>query len=379
MLELRVTPLTATDRFAHYKSTRHFASLDGLRFLCIAAVLWHHSPMLQEWSAVLFSRGHLGVHMFFVLSGFLITTLLLREEDQHGAFNLPAFFWRRALRILPVYLLVVTVAALYDIVLKGNSDNIALLPYYYLFLSNFIAGTDIGFLAPTWSLAVEEQYYLIWPLLLLLVPRRGIVPLLLGLIALNVAGAMGAFGILPFGPLNLGLHIPTYAPILMGSLVGVMLHHRAGFAGLYRLAGFTYAPLVWLGLLVLAAALLPRTLGGAHNLLLHVLMCLWLAALVLREDHAMAPALTWAPIARIGQISYGIYLYHLFAMAVAYQVTDALGLREAVWILPLMTGLSIVMAEISFRTYEAWFMGLRNAKLGREKPRPIANLEPHRA
>ena len=374
-----MTPLSPIDHFTRYKSTPRFASLDGLRFLCIAAVLWHHSPMLHEWGAVLFSRGHLGVHMFFVLSGFLITTLLLREEEQHGRFSLPAFFWRRALRILPVYLLVVTVAAAYDIVLRGNTDNLALLPYYYLFLSNFIAGTDIGFLAPTWSLALEEQYYLIWPLILLLVPRRWIVPVLLGLIALNVAGAMGAFGTLPFGPLALGLYIPTYAPILMGSLVAILLHGRAGFHALYRLAGFAHAPLVWLGLLVLASAVLPRELSGAQNLLLHVLMCLWLAALVVREDHVMAPALTLPPIARIGQISYGIYLYHLFALAVAYQVTDLFGLSQTAWILPLMAALSIVMAEISFRTYEAWFMGLRDAKPGRTKPRELPKLEPHTA
>jgi peptidoglycan/LPS O-acetylase OafA/YrhL len=216
---------------------------------------------------------------------------------------------------------------------------------------------------------VEEQYYLIWPLLLLLVPRRWIVPLLLGLIAVNVAAAMGAFGSLRAGPLLLGLHIPTYAPILMGSLVGLLLHGRGGFQAMYRLSGFAHAPLVWLGALVLAAAVLPRDLGGAQNLLLHVLMCLWLAALVVREDHPMAPALTWAPVARIGQISYGVYLYHLFALAVAYQVVEALGLSETVWILPLMAGISIAMAELSFRTYEAWFMRLRDTGLGQAKPR----------
>ncbi len=89
-----------------YLRRRHFGSLDGLRALCIGAVLWHHSPLMDPASPVqLLTRGFTGVDMFFVLSGFLITTLLLREEQATGRISLSAFYWRRALRILPGYLL----------------------------------------------------------------------------------------------------------------------------------------------------------------------------------------------------------------------------------------------------------------------------------
>jgi peptidoglycan/LPS O-acetylase OafA/YrhL len=86
-----------------YRTRSRFGTLDGLRFLCIAAVLWHHSPVLGAMPAPTtnLQRGFLGVDFFFVLSGFLITTLLLREEQRDGSFSLTGSYIRRARRILP--------------------------------------------------------------------------------------------------------------------------------------------------------------------------------------------------------------------------------------------------------------------------------------
>ncbi|MEE4135728.1 MAG: acyltransferase [Desulforhopalus sp.] len=183
---------TSRPEYHVYRSIRHFGSLNGLRFFCIFAVLWHHAPIwtsMQD-APVLLQRGFLGVDFFFVLSGFLITTLLLREEDQNGRFSLKGFYWRRCLRIVPVYFLVVTLLAVYFIGVKGQSEYLELLSFYYLFLSNLLIG-DIPILAPTWSLSVEEQYYLVWPLLLLATPRRFILPVLAVLIMLNVVAVTG--------------------------------------------------------------------------------------------------------------------------------------------------------------------------------------------
>jgi peptidoglycan/LPS O-acetylase OafA/YrhL len=361
-------PITAA--YDRYLAGRHFGSLDGLRFLCITAVIWHHAPVwppLRDSVSVLFARGHTGVDFFFVLSGFLITTLLLREEAARGRFSLRAFYWRRALRIIPIYFLVVSIAGFYAIVLKGQTAQLAILPYYYLFLSNFLTVPDIGFLAPTWSLAVEEQYYLIWPALLLFVPRRWIVPLLVGLIVLNVLGAMGAFAGMPRFEgvyLRFKLSGATYAPILMGSLVAVFLNRPAGFAAFWHLAGFRMAPWLWFMALLVVLAI-PGPLKGLPNLAVHSLMCLVLASLVLREDNAMAPLLRLAPVARIGQISYGIYLYHLFALAIVDKGFEVLGIASAWGVLVLYYGVAILISEISFRTYEAWFLAFRQKGPGR--------------
>ena len=351
------------DAHARYRATRHFGSLDGLRFLCITAVIWHHMPDRPD-AIILLARGHVGVDFFFVLSGFLITTLLLREEAAQGAFSLRGFYWRRLLRIVPVYFLVVGIAAFYAIVIKGQTDQLVLLPYYFLFLSNFLAVEHIGFLDPTWSLAVEEQYYLIWPALLLLVPRRWIVTVLLALIAVNVLSAIGAFALVGIhavevAHLRLRIAGATYAPILMGSLVAILLDRPRGFATLRPLTAFVGAPWVWFAAVIAALAAFPGALQGLPNLVVHSLMCLMLISLVIREDNAMAPLLRLAPITRIGQISYGIYLYHLFALSVVMKGFEVLGIVGPGWILILYYALSIAIAELSFRYFEAWFLRYR--------------------
>lgn len=357
---------------AHFLATRHFGSLDGLRFLSITAVIWHHLPLWPELTdiSVFFARGHVGVDFFFVLSGYLITTLLLREEMTQGRFSLRGFYWRRILRIVPIYFFVVSVATLYAIVLKGQEEKLGILPYYYLFLSNFLNTEHIGFLDPTWSLAVEEQYYLIWPALLLLVPRRFVIPLLLGLISINVLSASGAFALIgihaiDIGALRLAIGGTTYAPILMGSLMAILLHNPAGFSILRPVTAFQAAPWFWLGALLIALATFPGALEGLPNLVVHSLMCLTLVSLVIREDNGMAPLLTLSPIARIGQISYGIYLYHLFALAIVTRGFEGLGLTGWGWVFFLYYGLSILIAEISFRTLEAWAMRYRRKGPGK--------------
>ena len=357
--------------FTAYKSVSRFSSLDGLRFICIFAVLWHHSPTVpfSPDTALILQRGFLGVDFFFVLSGFLITTLLLREETRNGRFSLVDFYWRRLLRIVPVYFFVVSAVAGYYVLLKGETEYAQLVPYYYLFLSNFLTG-NIPTLAPTWSLAVEEQYYLIWPLLLLLLPRRTIPALLLAVIAVNVLGAMGVFsliGINPvdFGPLHIALPNATYAPILMGSGVAFLLNSRAGFNWLSRFLAHPFSPVPAFLLLLMVIQLAPPDLRGLPNLAIHLVMSICLITLVIRDRNILTPILSWRPVARVGEISYGIYLYHLIALHFTKIGLDATGLRDP-WPLFIAYSLvSIMIAEISFRTLEAYFRRLKSRRPGR--------------
>lgn len=354
-----------------YLATRHFGSLNGVRFLSITAVIWHHTPGSPEFAdlSILFVRGYVGVDFFFVLSGFLITTLLLREEAAKGSFSLRGFYWRRSLRILPVYFLVVSLAGFNEIVLNGETASLEKLPYYYLFLTNFLAVEDITFLDPTWSLALEEQYYLIWPTLLLFLPRRWIVPLLLSLIAIHLIAALGLFdkiGItaIPVGLLRIGLGNATPA-ILMGSLAAIMLNNPAIFARLAPLFRPKAAPWICFSLLLIALANLPIVMQGWPNLIMHTLMTATLISLVVREDNGMASLLKLPLIIRTGQVSYGIYLYHLFAHAVMLILFARLGLESAVLFFLAYYALTFLVAEISFRTYESWFQSLRHKPPGR--------------
>ena len=360
----------STPAFHNYKKTRFFGSLNGLRFLCIFAVLWHHSPAFDALEAPiqLLTRGFTGVDFFFVLSGYLITTLLLREEERNGRFSITGFYWRRILRILPVYYLVVTLCAIYWVLVKGQAEYAPLVPYYYLFLSNILVG-DIPLLAPTWSLSVEEQYYLIWPALLLLLPvswriRMGVLTLLILLCVLSASGALAGLNMRPIKTDVAIWSFPTnsYTAILLGSLAAVLLHLPAGFAVLYRIFGHRWASLVALIGVVVALQATPARLIGWPNLFLHAVMTCFIISIVIREDHVLSRALSFRPVARIGEISYGLYLYHLIGLHFANEAVGLIdvGGTSQSWVATLLFVMfSVIISEISFRTYEAYFLSLK--------------------
>lgn len=352
-----------------YLDRRYFLSLNGLRFVCIAAVLWHHAPANGLVDSVrLLERGFVGVDFFFVLSGFLITTLLLREERRTGRISLAGFYRRRALRILPVYLLLVTAVSVYWIGIKGQGNLLGLVPYYYGFLANFLK-TDIPLLSITWSLSVEEQYYLLWPALLILLPiatrlRAGVLAVLVGLCLLAMLGLADWLDLPRLETDHAVFRLPgmSYAAILCGSLTAVLLHDPAGFRWLWRLCGWRGAPLALFAGLLLYLHLTPENLLGWPALGMDGLMALCLASLVLREDHALRPVLTLGPVARIGEISYGLYLYHLIGLHIANELAPTAGLAGAGagWAVSLIYPLiSIVIAEASFRWFERHFLMLR--------------------
>lgn len=356
--------------YEQYRDTKFFLNLNGLRFICIAMVLWHHGwQVWDDSSPMLLKRGFFGVAFFFVLSGYLITTLLLRERDRDGQFSLKRFYWRRALRILPIYFFVVTAVGAYHIFVKGNTELLNIWGYYYLFLSNFLTEQIPG-LTIMWSLAVEEQFYMIWPLALLLLPRKWIVPALIVLIAANYLGSLGGYKTseLFWGPLHFHLPITTYAPILMGALIAIILHSPKGFTTFASFLGNAAAvPLVFLGL-ALSLHFTPALVSGWPNMLIHTMMCLCLMAILVRPRNVFTGVFENRLVARIGEISYGIYLYHLIALDIAYKGLLRLGYADYWLLFFTYCLLSVVIAEISFRTLERFFQSFRDKGLGRTKP-----------
>ena len=147
----------------------------------------------------------------------------------------------------------------------------------------------------------------------------------------------------------------TYAPILIGSILALVMQDERGFAVLFRLFGYRWsAPALFLGVVILAATL-PADLRGLPNLALHLAMAAGLASLTLREDNGLAPVMQWQPLARVGQISYGLYLYHLFALHATNAIMGRIGADTPWAVLIVYAILSVAMAEVSYRTLEAWF------------------------
>jgi peptidoglycan/LPS O-acetylase OafA/YrhL len=295
--------------------------LDGLRCLAASAVLvWHFAPADAALNAA-FAWGDAGVQLFFVLSGFLVTAIVLRSASAGGAdrslagVTLRRFYVRRCLRIVPLYygvlavLLVLGVAPARDGVL-----------WHLTYTTNFYLawlGEWPDHVFHFWTLAVEEQFYLLWPALLCFGPRRWLVPCcLLGMataplyrLAATVAGcAETVIYVLP--PAN----VDTLAA---GSLLAVLDHDpaRARARALLTRAG----PVVGLPLLIVAVLL--RNAGAPplwHDSLWRgalVLFYPWLVFGAARGFTGPAGALlSLRPIVYLGRISYGIYVYHVLAV-----------------------------------------------------------------
>lgn len=281
--------------------------------------------------------GFAGVDVFFVLSGFLITTFLLQEKQRSGQVSLPNFYVRRALRLLPA-LIVLLVAHLVYAIYTGLSlrrEGEALLSILF-FSSNFIQSLHAYMpaeLSHTWSLAVEEQFYLVWPSLFIVgfaarSARRGrptsglLWSLVAALIANDVARVLvwwhqgyPAAYMLPF----------CHADGLIIGCILALVHERgytpsrtamgAGWAGLLGLVAFTFfwvqgrvGESVYYGgytVLGLAAALV---INGA-----------------LVEGGRLRACLSWRPLVSVGRVSYGLYLWHVMILTILIQHPLGLG------------------------------------------------------
>ena len=152
-------------------SSPRLPGLDGLRAIAVALVVFHHlcsQGTLASWPrlAAALKHGSFGVQVFFVLSGFLITWLLLREEQRSGTIDLRRFYFRRSLRILPpafFFLGMMLLLTVFGLVSIGSRDFL----FSFLFIRNAYGPGGSPEVAHFWSLAVEEQFYLTWPFFML--------------------------------------------------------------------------------------------------------------------------------------------------------------------------------------------------------------------
>ncbi len=349
------------------RAQRRFGSLDGIRCLSILGVIWHHSP--GELDIGTFgTRGFLGVDMFFVLSGYLIVTLLLRERDKKGSISLKAFFMRRVLRIMPLYYGVVFASAGVFIGLRPEGDTAQSMreapPFLLTYTTNWVPTDNI--LEITWSLSAEEQFYLVWPPLQKYAPKP--VAILILLIVVGQLFAFGAFDAV-VAPLGVGPDEPgmlrqtTFTPMLLGVLLAHLLHHRTSYDLVAKVVGWRWAPVIVGVVLATCLMFLPKDLNSPNRFLVQGLMTALLASVVLREDHVLARPLSVSPVVRIGVLSYGMYLLHMFVV----HFVAVLGQKgvPAVLLFPLAVLGTMAVAELSFRFYETPFLKLKDRKFSR--------------
>jgi peptidoglycan/LPS O-acetylase OafA/YrhL len=329
--------MTTQPSFAEYQHRKYLPELDGLRaisVLLVVSVHLHDFEVVWKWLA-----GWQGVTVFFVLSGYLITTLSLREEGQRGALSLAAFYVRRSLRIFPLYYL--TLAAYCGLIfgLGLNPEKRFLLsgamPYYLLYFqevpffyglpgeSGLIQHANIPFYQ-SWSLGIEEKFYLVWPVLAFVLWRGRAALRLRGSVLLVVAFALvpPLFRLVGYEPAAAVLY--PYYPILAGCLLAVLLHDRAWYERLSFLGKrvWTVATLALFVALHLARPQIARdapTLAYLCDTAYACAVTAFLASVLLGEGRVQR-ALRWEPLVFVGKLSYGLYLVHILCLNVAQRL-----------------------------------------------------------
>jgi peptidoglycan/LPS O-acetylase OafA/YrhL len=296
--------------------SEHLPTLDGWRAVAIALVLYCHlvfnrgiGPDPQYVGGMIrFGCGQLGVAIFFGLSGLLITTRLLGEWDARGAAVLRPFYLRRFFRIIPAAYLYLLVAALLA--------ALGAIPFEWqglasaaLFITNYngYRAMPVGFF---WSLAIEEHFYLLYPgFLRLLGPRRRLAGTLLAA-ALVVAWRLIEAGehFVRLNPERLWQHTDCRLDgLLAGAAMAMLLRDPARRAILQR---WLRAPVLWVLLSVLALTALPLYTEETNETLRTLCIPLVLARTILYPRSLLSRLLELPPLAWIGKVSYGLYLWN---------------------------------------------------------------------
>ncbi|MBC3839485.1 acyltransferase [Streptacidiphilus sp. 4-A2] len=318
--------------------------------------------------------GWIGVHIFFVLSGFLITTLMLREKDRTGRISLRNFYVRRVFRIMPLYYLALaaTVANSYRQgrawpILRGH------LPEYLGFMNEYHLNPATPFLH-TWTIGIEQKFYLVWPLGLVLAG------LLSSRLRIPFAVVATVAVLIPWTSYlaACGIH---YSVLLLGALLALVLHHPRGFA---LLSPLTH-PLAGAGLLVGFLCLhmsipgLVGRLGGEPPVIF-----LYGLAVALLLPSLLGPGIgRWLfslrPLVFVGERSYGLYLFQFLAGAMLFALVPGVRGEPGVLAATLVALAALAVADLTHRRVEQPMIGLgrrltRRPDAGRDREAP----DPHR-
>jgi peptidoglycan/LPS O-acetylase OafA/YrhL len=346
---------------ANYESfiqTRYFGALDGLRCLSIFAVIWHHSATHTQRLA---DQGFLGVWLFFAISGFLITTLLLRERAAAGQIDLGKFYARRTLRIFPLYYAVLSLYVVLVLLTQRHSEVGRMffyhVPFYATYTSNwFVPLTDgrvIFYFA--WSLATEEQFYLIWPSVVRWLSNwYGPVSFMLGLIlAKFVVNYLVSDGALNDQLLWVRMVQSIAYPICIGCIMAYVLNDRWCFERVIIIVGWRGSGVIFLAGILATAALRPEPF-----FIISLLMVCLVASVCVQQHTFLAHLLSNRAMRYVGQISYGMYLLHMLGMQLARAIIQRFG-GGSVGTFFIASLMAIVLASISYWTFERWFLKIK--------------------
>jgi peptidoglycan/LPS O-acetylase OafA/YrhL len=343
---------------------QYWKSLDGLRAIAVGIVMLAHAGSPYPRS------GGVGVDIFFVLSGFLITGILSSEFERYGSISRKYFYVRRLLRLTPCLVSCVLLFAVMSFILYGSVDYGAVL-ISLTYTSNYARALfdyDLQSLGHCWSLAIEEQYYLIWPFVIILVERklkRNITKFLLLMIIALCLGIYRSSMVGTFSAERIYFSLDTHMDgLVMGSSLAYLVRVLSGVQMsaalrlLMKVVSRVIVPVGIVGTLVMMYFITWSSpwMGRLGFTFVAIVAGVTILDLVVSPFSLFRGLLENGVLGYIGKISYGLYLYHVPVYHVVKSELSGVGV---VWRILMMIAVSFATASISYHLLEKRFLLLK--------------------
>jgi len=391
VLSEQPTSVPMKEAAATAKTKIFFPNLDGLRFVSFLVVFLYHghlsifsylkdsSPQVYNVIEFICRHGNLGVNFFFVLSGFLITYLLIKEKEFTGRIHVPNFYIRRILRIWPLYYLCVFVGFVGFAMLKKMSGEPIVEnanPWYYIFFSaNFdIMHTwpekpDALLLSVLWSVAVEEQFYLTWPLILSVIPLKNfrfVFPSIMLLSLLFRFFYNGnndhEFAIRYFHTFS------VIGDMALGGLFAYLVSYENKFKLFITNMNRLLIILVYVLTLVFTLFKDEIFAGGIPVIFERIVIASLFGMIILEQNYAKHSFYKMSKLKTISQLgiyTYGLYCLHFLGLYFAIKIMNMLRLDGSISsisfsMIVLALIISVVISLLSYHFYEKWFLRLKD-------------------
>lgn len=359
-----------------------FPNLDGLRFFSFLLVFFSHSFNVDNiaikktiWynfiKVKLFSDGDIGVSFFFVLSGFLITYLLLVENELSQNINVIKFYIRRVLRIWPLYYAVLFFGFIIFPILKqqlGQVPNETANSLLCLtFLNNFdrmIHIPDASVISVLWSVAIEEQFYLIWPILFYFTPKKYFLHLIITIIILSTL-----FRFLYIHQTSIDIHtFGVISDMALGGLFAYFSIYNNAFLNWVKNLPKWFIAVVYIFVICFIVFKQELFFNDFMQIIKRLIMGVVFSMVIIEQNFAKKSLFkvgNWKVISKLGKYTYGLYCLHPIAILISLTMIRQFGLNQyswQIWLLelPISLLLSILISWLSFNYFERVFLSFKS-------------------
>jgi peptidoglycan/LPS O-acetylase OafA/YrhL len=339
--------------YDEYLADSHCPAFDGMRGIGFLLVITAHIPSVPLFG---YLQGWTAVWLFFAISGYLVTMLMMREEKSQGRVAFGPFLVKRFFRIVPSYWMAILIYWLACFALPPLTDDyqsfMERLPYFLGFMPEYANANGYSIFTHSWTVGVELKFYLLFPPIVFLMIRNANGRLAATAAMAAVLTAIGSF------------NAQSYCAILFGAMLAFALERPRGYAVIATLTRVPVA--VPLGLVVALFVMLRYT----EQLTVVALVATYLAAYAIVQRGVLLRILTWQPLVYLGQRSYGAYLLHFLAIRIGYLAfgndTALGGFLTACFCLAI----TVPAAELMYRAIERPGMNYGRRLLSRTAPSP---------